>query len=437
MRLTLLQGRLAADCPWRESFPQSLKFELSPDSQTGVWECALEEYCSEWPARSYPASFTDCVRGVAGEFQDWLRRTPAVPKPFAKARELAAYINWSSVVAPRGLLRRPGMYMSKNWMTNIWSWDHCFNAMALAYHDPALAWDQFMVMFDQQDNLGVLPDMLNDKLASFNYCKPPIHGWTLGWLMARSRRIDKRCLREAYGPLCRWTEWWFKYRDDDRDGIPQYNHGNDSGWDNCTAFDNGAPVEGPELSAFLVRQMDVLAQVAAKLGRRNDARRWKKRADELLARLLAHSWRGGRFLALRNGDHQFVSASNSLLVCLPIVLGRRLPAEIRGQLVAALGSRERLTKWGLATESPRSALYEPDGYWRGPIWAPTTLLAVDGLLNAGAGKLAGQISRRFCQMCAQNGFAENFDALTGKGLRDPAYTWTASVFLVLAHEYAQ
>lgn len=31
--------------------------------------------------------------------------------------------------------------------------------------------------------------------------------------------------------------------------------------------------------------------------------------------------------------------------------------------------------------------------------------------------------------------AENFDALTGKPLRDQAYTWTASVFLVLAHEY--
>ena len=38
-------------------------------------------------------------------------------------------------------------------------------------------------------------------------------------------------------------------------------------------------------------------------------------------------------------------------------------------------------------------------------------------------------------MTAASGFAENFDALTGKGLRDLAYTWTASVALVLARDY--
>ena len=32
-------------------------------------------------------------------------------------------------------------------------------------------------------------------------------------------------------------------------------------------------------------------------------------------------------------------------------------------------------------------------------------------------------------------FAENFDALTGVGLRDRAYTWTASAYLMLAAAY--
>ena len=43
------------------------------------------------------------------------------------------------------------MYMSKNWMTNVWSWDHCFNAMALCRDHPSLAWDQWMIMADFQD----------------------------------------------------------------------------------------------------------------------------------------------------------------------------------------------------------------------------------------------------------------------------------------------
>ena len=36
-----------------------------------------------------------------------------------------------------------------------------------------------------------------------------------------------------------------------------------------------------------------------------------------------------------------------------------------------------LTENGLATEMPKSNKYESNGYWRGPIWAPTTYLLVD------------------------------------------------------------
>ena len=46
--------------------------------------------------------------------------------------------------------------------------------------------------------------------------------------------------------------------------------------------------------------------------------------------------------------------------------------------------------------------------------------------------MADEISDRFRKLCERSGFAENFDALTGEGLRDRAYTWTASVYLLLA-----
>ncbi len=36
-----------------------------------------------------------------------------------------------------------------------------------------------------------------------------------------------------------------------------------------------------------------------------------------------------------------------------------------------------------------------------------------------------------------SGFAENFDARTGAGLRDRAYTWTAAVYLTLAREHVE
>jgi glycogen debranching enzyme len=98
----------------------------------------------------------------------------------------------------------------------------------------------------------------------------------------------------------------------------------------------------------------------------------------------------------------------------------------------AAGIAGRLTAVGLATEHPDSPHYEPDGYWRGPVWAPTTVLVEDGLRRGGEAGLADQVSARFRAACEKAGFAENFDALTGQGLRDRAYTWTASTYLLLA-----
>jgi len=60
---------------------------------------------------------------------------------------------------------------------------------------------------------------------------------------------------------------------------------------------------------------------------------------------------------------------------------------------------------------------------------------VEALAACGELDLARSLARKFCDLCAASGFAENFDALTGAALRDRAYTWTASVFLILGHEY--
>jgi putative isomerase len=53
----------------------------------------------------------------------------------------------------------------------------------------------------------------------------------------------------------------------------------------------------------------------------------------------------------------------------------------------------------------------------------------------GEEELARDIACKFCELVAQGGMAENFDALSGEPLRDRAYTWTASVFLSLASEF--
>lgn len=435
--LTRLHGGMKMEVPWDKIKSSRVVAEFSPDPQTDMAEFAVEEFRTVWEPREAWVSFDDAVASAKTDFEQWLESSLSVPQRWQEGRELAAYITWSCLVPAEGCLTRPAMYMSKNWMTNIWSWDHCFNAMALVRHDPKLAWDQFMIFFDRQDESGLIPDFINDKYELWNCNKPPIHGWTLAWMMQRTDYIREAQLREVYGPLSKWTKWWFRYRDGDGDGIPQYNHGNDSGWDNSTAFNNGIPVESPDLAAFLIIQTELLAEIAGLLGFAEDSAAWRRLSEDTLTNMISHFWRDEKFISCRSGTHE-PSEGDSLLLFVPILLGERLPEQIRASLLAGLREENRfLTDNGWATESIRSPYYQPDGYWRGPIWAPSTMLLVEGVAAAGDLELAQDVSSRFCSMLSRSGMAENFDALTGEGLRDRAFTWTSSVFLILGHEYTQ
>ena len=427
-RLRALHGTLELDAPIAVERCEHIAATFLPGAGSEVCEGEVSEFRVTPPA-PVDASFDDVLADVRAEWDKW--RAPGADD----AQMLADYVCWASVVAPEGHFARPAMLMSKNWMTHVWSWDHCFNAMALTERHPALAWDQFCIPFDGQDDSGVLPDLTNDALRIWNFTKPPIHGWALRWMLERTDAITPDQLEEIYPRLCRWTRWWLRERDDDGDGLPQYNHGNDSGWDNSTAFDVGFPVEGPDLTCFLVLQMDTLADVARRLGKTREAAQWVQEADALLARLREHFWRGDHFVAPRSGTHDVASDGDSLFPFLPLVLGTRLPADMAGPLLAALREPGRfLTPYGAATESTASPFYTPNGYWRGPVWAPPVLLLVDGLTRRGERELASEIADGFCRAFRKSGSAENFDALSGTGLRDRAYTWTASVFSILSRD---
>jgi putative isomerase len=392
----------------------------------------FEKYESLWHGKI--PRLPEVLHDREKDYSRWVKHLPVVHDPYKTAAEQAWFLLWNCQVSAEGALTRPAIYMSKFWMNAIWAWDNCFNALAVAEADPELAWNQLLLFFDHQDPNGMIPDMIHDQDAIYCFNKPPIYGWTIRKLVAKiGLKASRPYLDQLYKPVNHLTEWWYTMRDFDGDGMCQYHHGNDSGWDNATLFDQGYPTEGADLAAHLCLQSEGLSYMARAIGKKVASLRWKKRAEHQLADLLAQGVKNGRFFSPLDGKTD-APETQSLLNYIPIVLGRRLPKKIRKTLVADLGpGGPFLTEWGLATESPSSSKYEPDGYWRGPIWAPSTYLIFDGLVAAGERKLATLIARRFCNLCAQDsGFWENYDALTGKGLRCPGYTWTASVFLLLA-----
>lgn len=430
--LHMQQGNMKVDQEW--SGCNARKSHLKVSGEEGSkYLLVIEEFFEDWQNQNQEYDFDAVVEKCKEEFLFFKKLMPAIPGEYDKLAEVAAYVNWESMVAPCGFLKREAMLMSKNWMRNVWSWDHCFNALALSYHDPKLAWDQFVIMFDYQTANGCIPDSINDSKVIHNYCKPPIHGWILRKMM-RNMQITKEQLECAYDKLCKWTNWWLNCRDNNHDGLCEYNHGNDSGWDNSTVFSKMPPVTSPDLAAFLVLQMDGLSEIARKIGKDKEATVWKEKAEEMLDRMLTVLYQDGVPTALHGLDNKPVY-SDSLLLYVPIILGEKLPEEIRQNYIRVLKGDKFVTAHGFATESPSSEYYESDGYWRGPIWAPSTFIILDGLYSCGEADFVKEMVRKYCDMMCKSGCAENFDAITGEGLRDRAYTWTASVMFVLAHEY--
>ena len=393
----------------------------------------IREIHSEWDGIAESYDYEVCRKQMKAKYEAFFEAMPEVPKRYYDTARAAAYVDWICIVAGEGFLTRDAMLMSKNWMCSTWTWDHCFNAVVLAYANPAEAWNQWILPFDLQDPSGRIPDRVNNFEIDWSYCKPPVHGWALSRMM-KVMDLSPVQLAEAYDKLSKWTWWWLNYRDYDRDGLCEYTHGYDSGWDNATAFREAPVAAVPDLQTYLILQMETLADLANRLGRKKEAAEWEQRSSEMLTVFLKYCFVDGQPRILVSGSHKVVE-SQSLIQYIPVMLAHRLPDEIRKNLVDVLKTDKFLTKYGFATESPASLAYEPDGYWLGPIWAPSTLLILDGLQACGEDVFAAQTAEVFCKMVQEHGFAENFNAVTGEGLRDLAYTWTPSVFLTLAHDY--
>ena len=432
-RITVIAGRLTGVTGGQALGVTERGVVCAGAGDGGRWEIAIEEYETARVPYRAETSFDEVHRMAGAAFGSFADDVAPWRDESTPAAELAAYVLWSATVRPAGFLARPGVLMSKHWMNKVWSWDHCFNSLALAAGRPDLAWDQFQAPFDHQDPSGALPDSVAHSEILYNFVKPPIHGWTLRHLR-RQLHIDPVDLRSTYHRLADWTRFWLTHRRAPGRSLAHYQHGNDSGWDNATCFDPERVIESPDLAAFLVLQLRELADLAAELGKHDDAAAWRRGAEQMYVDLIEHLWTGQRFhvRGVLSGD---TWTSSSLLDLMPIVLGAELDPAIGDALAERITAH--LTPYGLATELPTSPHYAADGYWRGPVWAPSTVLIEDGLRRAGYSDLADDISERFRSLCEKSGFAENFDALTGAGLRDRAYTWTASAYLLLAAAHRQ
>jgi hypothetical protein len=407
--------------------------DAEPD-ENGVIELAVEQFQDAYDGKKYEKPFDNCVEDATRSLDEFKKKIPATPSEYDGLRDLGAYLKWSSVVNPRSCIKRTTMYQSKNYMTAIWSWDNCFGAMAVC-NDHSFALDQLLVMFDYQTKLGILPDFLTEKYPMYAAYKPPVYGFTMQKMNEiSSAEFSKIEIASVYNQIAKLTNFWLNFMDNNNNGIPQYNNSNDCA-DNCAIFQVGYPTETPDLSTHLIIQMDYLAKAANQLGKKGEAKEWTAKADKLTRLLCDSLWIDGRFVSKNSFTGEYCKDCQSFVNYTPILLGNRLPKEIKEKLLSDLKNSGIVTPFGPASEHPKSPWFIEDGYWRGAIWSPQYLFLVEGLKKSGETEWAKQLAKNYCEMCLKHGFPENFSALDGHPMRDMGYSWTVDVFFVLAKEY--
>ena len=424
---TPVRGTVRLDADWDyENLSSILHSAVIEPDQNGTFEAAIEEFTHFGCVRASYPDYETGKAGAAKDFEDYLSKMPQLSGEFEALRRKAAYNTWSSLVSPSGRIKRTYLYMYPSMPAS--SWQMAANAVSLKNNLP-LGTELLLTMIDRQSENGQLPDFYDD-VRNWDRCiKPPVQGWALEILMREhdfGKEMPREKLLSIYEGFSKWANWFMKYRDDDGDGIPQYEHGDETGNDDNLLFRSDSKLELPDLSALLALLFDQLGAIARLLEKPEEADSWRERSRVLIEKMIRTFWNGERFVGRTYGDHRIVD-DTSLQFYRTLVLGKRLPQEIIDKMADDL-SREGyfLTPYGFMAESLTAANYNRSAFGRGAITPMDNLLVITGLYSAGKTELAKEAARRYCRgvLGADTPF---YPAQAGF----PA-SWNASAFQILA-----
>jgi glycogen debranching enzyme len=377
-----------------------------------------------------------------GRWHAWF---DAAPKVAAEYREQYYYAWWcmgAGLLSPRFFLTRENMVPSKTWYVGMWQWDAFFHALAYRHTDLKLAQNHLRIVLDHQRADGMLPDAVYDEGIIYEFAlpnggplqevtKPPLIAWAALKLYEKSGDLD--FLQEVYGPITRWHAWWLEQNDDDRDGIVQYNHPY-CGADDSPLWDQGMPVESPDINTYLVMQADALACIAELIGEADAAPMWRQRAEELTRKIIEHFWddEAGLFWAMK--DHQPIRVQ-TLFNLYPLLTGR-LPKRMVERLIQHLTAPDEFwTAYPLPTVSRSDPKFDADQMWRGPSWVNVNYLFIEGLAKCGYADLARILRDRTLDVVRLHpDIYEYYNPLTGYHPPKSAgmFGWTSAVYIDLA-----
>jgi hypothetical protein len=339
---------------------------------------------------------------------------------------------------------------------HLWLWDSCFHAIAWFALGDARGTRELEAVFVGQLPDGFLPHMRYGRrtyprgplkgVSSFT--QPPVYARALKAGADAGFPASDELLDHAQRAL---TALW---RDRLRDGLLVIVHPWEAGtddsprWDSWvgssdwnrrvwTTFDrtllkrtvfsaSGAAIDSPDFVVAPASFNAIAADAATTLGEMLGDADWTERGRALAAALDEAAWDPSEALW---ADVAFTGGGAS--VAIP-TMDAALPAMCTPDPAKAAAALDQLTdptRFG-APYGPRfvpasQPSYNPMEYWRGPAWPQLNYLAAHAARRCGHDALVAEIGRLTKRACLRAGFAEYWNAETGRGLGARPQSWAA------------
>jgi alpha,alpha-trehalase len=196
------------------------------------------------------------------------------------------------------------------------------------------------------------------------------------------------------------------------------------------------------LNSLLYKYEKDMEAMSGMLGKPGDAEAWKKRAADRGERVQNYLWDAQNgFYFDYDTEHKERSTYVYITTFYPMWAG----IATKEQAAAIMKNLGKLEQPGGLVMSP----YESEGQWDFPYaWAPTQLIAIEGIRKYGFHSEADRISYNFLSMVAANfrhdgTIREKYNAVTrssetavkaGYNINVVGFGWTNAVFLVFLHD---
>ncbi len=388
---------------------------------------------------------TKVMDDATRRWHEWFANAPQVEADYESQYYFAWWIMCAGLISTRFYTTREAMTPSMIHYVGVWQWDAYFHALAYRHLEKHLAQDQIRIVLDHQREDGMIPDAIHDEGTvthldfpiTADVTKPPLLAWAAYKLYELDR--DREFLDEIYEPIVRSNNWWFEKNDADGNGLCEYHHPFSSGLDDSPLWDDGMPVESPDLNTYLFLQQEALSKIARVIGNEADAEMWRERAETMARRMIALAWdaESGFFWARRHGSRVNVRTPFSLF---PLITGQ-MPPEISKRLVAHLtDERQFWCRYPVPTVAMDDPKYDPNQMWRGPTWVNVNYLLVEGLQRSGFLELARELRQRTLDLiCCRDDIYEYYHPVSGENPPNAAsmFGWSSAVFIDLAIQAAR